>query len=164
MPKTRVNDWTLTMLSMFSLSILGCGSEDVPTAAEDPVDPAGVWTFGIVVTEATGFCTDEQGDSSAHPITITKTGSAPPYSVTASGFLGDPDNVLTGTFDENNRLVITGNYPEDQGRTTPTHDLVATSENRMEGIETWSYTTDPGIEPSGSCTDQKSDVTADRIL
>ncbi len=148
---------TLFVLSMLSIPILGCGDSDA-TAAEDQVDPAGVWTFGIVVTVANGVCAGDEGDASAHPITITKTGSAPPYSVTASGFLGVTTNVLTGTFDENNRLVISGSYPEGGGTTSPTHNLIATGPDRMEGTETWNWTS-----ASGSCPDSKSDVTADRI-
>jgi hypothetical protein len=77
--------------------------------------------------------------------------------VTARGFLGSPNNVLTGTFDANNRLLISGSYPEDGGTTSPLHDLVATSQNRMEGTETWNWT-----DGSGSCPNSRSNVTATR--
>ena len=146
----------LAIVTVLPLAMLACVGG--PTATEQPVDPAGVWIFGIVVTLANGICAGDEGESSAHPITITKTGSAPPYAVTASGFLGDPLNVLTGTFDENNRFVITGTYPEDGGTNSVRHDLVATSANRMEGVENWSWD-----GSSGTCTNSTSDVIADRM-
>ena len=147
----------LAVVTLLSVPMLGCVGGG-PTATGDPVDPAGVWTFGTVVTLANGICAGDEGESSAHPITITKTGSAPPYGITASGFLGDPLNVLTGTFDGNKRLVISGNYPEDGGTNSVLHDLVATSANRMEGYENWSWD-----GPSGTCTNSTSDVIADRM-
>jgi hypothetical protein len=140
-----------------TFALAGCGGGSNPVATGQPVDPAGVWVFNIVVSNATGVCNGEEGESSAHPITITKTGSAPPYQVTARGFLGSPNNVLTGTFDANNRLLISGSYPEDGGTTSPLHDLVATSQNRMEGTETWNWT-----DGSGSCPNSRSNVTATR--
>ncbi len=154
---------TLVMLAMFSVTLLGCGSKnpaEIPPA-EDPVDPAGVWTFSIIVTDAKGDCNGEEGQSSNFPITIAITGgTAPTFNVSASGFLGVPGNVLTGTFNEDaNRLVISGNYPEDGGETTPSHDLVATSANRMEGTETWNWET-----LTESCPNSKSDVQANRVL
>ena len=161
MQKTGAHGWTTrTMLALFSLSILGCGG-GAPTAAEDPVDPAGTWIFTILNTATSGICSDELLDMSEHEITKTKTGAGPPYNVTAIGFLGVATNVLTGTFDENNRLLISGSYPEEAtGTTMATHDLIATSENRMEGTETWTFTTDPDI---GSCVNNQSSVTANRI-
>ncbi len=62
------------------------------------------------------------GESGIDDITVTKTGAAPPYSVTASGFLWDPSNVLTGTFDADNRLLLSSSYAEDGGTTTAEHD------------------------------------------
>jgi hypothetical protein len=143
-------------LAWLAFALAGCSSN--PAAATEPVDPAGVWTFRITVTEATDACDGEEGESSAHPITITRTGSAPPYSIVARGFLGDPNSFLTGTFDANNRLVIAGSYPEDGGTTSSHHDLVATSQNRMEGIETWNWT-----DGNGSCPGSKADVVATRV-
>ena len=145
------------MLATLTFLVLGCAS-DSPTATDEPVDPAGVWTFGIVVTQANGVCDGEEGESSVYPITITKSGSAPPYQISARGFGGDSLNVLTGTFDAGNRLVISGSYLEDGGTTTPMHDLVATGADRMEGTETWNWT-----GPGGSCPGSQSLVTADRI-
>jgi len=111
------------------------------------------------VTSATGICAGEEGQSSAFPITITKTGEAPPYQVTAKGFLEVASNTLTGTFDDNNRLLLnSGSYPEEDGTTTPVHDLTATSENQMVGTETWNFQS-----AEGSCPGSTSSVTATRI-
>lgn len=120
------------------------------------MDPAGTWTFAIVVTEANGICAGEEGDSSNHLITITTPDTAQPFNVSASGFLGVSSNILTGTFD-NNTLTISGSYPEEDGTTTPTHVLVATGANQMVGTETWNFT-----NTMGSCANSKSSVTATR--
>lgn len=144
-----------------AISLAACGGSDSdPTDAtptRDPVDPAGLWTFNIVSTVKTGVCAGEEGTASNFPITITKTGSGPPYNITARGFLGLAANVLTGTFDAENKLVISGSYAVDGGATTATHSLVATSENQMVGTETWSWT-----GSGGTCPNSKSDVTATR--
>ncbi len=145
------------MISALSLPLIACGGDD-PVATIRDVDPAGLWSFGVLVTVATGVCQGEQGDFWSHPITITKTGSSAPYEVTASGFVGSPNAVLTGTFDANNRLVISGSYPEDDGTTFPTHDLVATMPNRMEGTESWNW-----VGPGGECPGSSSSVVATRI-
>ncbi len=153
-PRPRVR--LLATLLPVAVLLTAC-SENDPVAFTEPVDPAGVWRVGIVVTVATGACDGEVGESSVEDITITKTGSAPPYNVTASGFLGDPANVLTGTFDANNRLLLSGSYPEDGGTTTAEHDLIAVSPDRMEGVENWTWS---GTE--GTCPGSQSSVTADR--
>jgi len=154
----------LILFGVLSLPLLGCSTTPTgapsapPTPAPNLVDPAGVWTFDIRVTSATGICAGEEGDSSAHPITITKTGEAPPYQVTARGFLGIASNMLTGTFDESNRLLLnSGSYPEEDGTTTPVHDLTATSESQMVGTETWNFQ-----NSDGSCPGSTSSVTATR--
>jgi len=147
----------LPRASALCLLALGGCSNSNPVATNQPVDPAGVWIFDIVVTDGTGVCDGEEGESSGHPITITKTGSVPPYNIVATGFLGSPNNVLTGTFDANNRLLISGSYPEDGGTTSPSHDLVATGQNRMNGTETWNW-----VGASGSCPNSKSSVVAIR--
>lgn len=97
----------------------------------------------------------------ATEVHITKTGSAPIWDVTARGFLGDPNNELTGSFDEaTGRLVISGSYPEDPpGITTTTHDLTATSDSQMVGTETWNWDDGAG----GTCTGSLSSVTATRV-
>ena len=146
-----------TLVLCLLVATAACGESD-PVASEVLVDPAGVWTFGIVVTVATGACAGEEGESSANAITITKTGSEPPYAITATGFLGDPGNTLTGTFYADNRLVLSGSYSEDGGTTSPSYELVAVSNNRMEGTEDWNWT-----GASGSCPGSQSIVTANRI-
>ncbi|HYV98094.1 MAG TPA: hypothetical protein VE967_11610, partial [Gemmatimonadaceae bacterium] len=113
-----------------AFAALSCGSDTSATATSDPVDPAGVWNFSIVNTVTTGACAGEAGDSSLDPITITKTGSRAPYSVTAKGFLGVQSNVLTGTFSSSKKLTISGSYAEDGGTTTTTHTLTATTPDR----------------------------------
>jgi len=152
----------LVLLGVLSLPLLGCGStpmEPNQKPASNQIDPAGVWTFNILVTKATGICAGEEGDSSGHAITITKVGEAPPYQVTAKGFLGVASNTLTGTFDANNRLLLnSGSYPEEDGTTTPVHDLTATSESAMTGTETWNFQ-----NAEGSCPGSTSTVTATRI-
>jgi hypothetical protein len=160
----------LILFGVLSLPLLGCsttptgapgapGAPPPPTPATNLVDPAGVWTFDIRVTSATGICAGEEGDSSAHRITIMKTGEAPPYQVTAKGFLGIASNMLTGTFDASNRLLLnSGSYPEEDGTTTPVHDLTATSESQMVGVETWNFQ-----NSQGSCAGSTSSVTASRI-
>jgi hypothetical protein len=152
------NPRTVTILAeqttpvAFSISCMNV----VPHPA--PVDPAGIWTFYVVVTTANGICT-EVGGASATTVTITKSGAAPVWNVTARGFLGDPNNVLTGTFDERvNRLLVGGSYPEDRGTTTSSHSLVAISNNRMVGTETWDWSDHQG----GTCPGSTSDVTAIR--
>ncbi len=151
------------MLTMLSVTLLGCG-DDNPTApnevipAEDPVDPEGVWRFAIVVTEATQDCDGEEGESSNPLITIAITGGTEqPFNVSASGFLGVSTNILTRTFD-NNRLLISGSYPEDGGTTTPSHNLIALSDNEMRGTETWGWT-----DGLNSCPGSTSSVTATRV-
>ncbi|MFV1988085.1 MAG: hypothetical protein ACC682_12450 [Gemmatimonadota bacterium] len=147
------------LLGVFSLPLLGCGTTTTAPGTSPPsgqIDPAGIWIFNIRVTVATGICAGEEGDSSAFPITITKTGEAPPYQVTARGFLGVETNMLTGTFDANNRLLLnSGSYPEEDGVTTPVHDLTATSESQMTGTETWNFQ-----NSQGSCPGSESSVTA----
>jgi len=131
---------TLVMLALFTLPMLGCGDDGLTEPSEDPVDPAGTWILNVTVTDATGDCDGEEGISTPETITITITGGTEqPFNVSVSGFLGNPANVLTGTFD-NNRLLISGSYAEDGGTTTATHDLVATSDNRMVGDEAWGWT------------------------
>ena len=149
---------TLVMLAMFSLPILGC--DDDPTAPDpspDPVNPVGTWTFNILVTLATGICDGEAGDISNNVITIASPDTEQPFDVSASGFLGVPTNILTGTFD-NNTLTISGTYPEEDGMTTATHTLVATSDNAMVGGEDWNF-----VNGDGSCPGSVSFVTASRI-
>ncbi len=132
------------LVGAIATGLVACGdTASTVTPSATAVDPAGVWTFVIVVTKATGDCAGEEGQTSSDPITITKTGSAPPYQVTATGFLGISSNTLTGTF-ANNKLVISGSYPEDGGTTTTTHTLVATDDNHMVGDEDWSW-----MEPGG---------------
>jgi hypothetical protein len=155
MPGTSRALVVLTVVGAISAAVLACTSN--PVATSQPVDPAGVWVFDIVVTDGMGSCDGEEGESSAHPITITKTGSAPPYNIVASGFLGNPSYVLTGTFDANNRLLLSGSYPEDGGTTSPNHNLVATGQNRMEGTETWNWT-----QGGSSCPNSTSSVVAIR--
>jgi hypothetical protein len=117
-----------------------------------------VWNFHVEVTEARGVCSDL--DVSDTPITITKSGSAPVWNVTASGFGGDPNNALVGTFNEiGNRLVISGNYPDDGGITTTTHDLLAATENELIGRESWDWSDGGG----GTCPNSGSNVTATRM-
>src|SRR6185503_11714608 len=128
-----------------------CGGGDKVTGASDPVDPAGTWRFVFKNTVATGVCASELGDESSDIITITKTGSAPPYQVVASGFLGVQSNQLVGTFDSKNKLVISGSYSEDGGTTTTSHTLTATSDNVKSGTETWSWT-----GGGGSCPNSKA--------
>jgi hypothetical protein len=158
---------TLVMLAMFSVTLLGCGDDnptdpDTVIPAEDPVDPEGAWIFEITVTDATQDCDGEEGEFSDNEITITITGgTAPSFNVSASGFLGLAGNVLDGTFNEDtNRLVISGDYPEDGGTTSASHDLVATTDNLMLGTETWGWTDGPNT----SCPNSKSDVTAKRVI
>ena len=147
-------------------ALLGCGDDnpvdpDNIIPAENPVDPEGVWTFSITVTDATQDCDGEEGQSSAHPITITITGgTAPILNVSASGFLGVPGNVLSGTFNEDaNRLAISGSYAEDGGTTTPSHDLVAITDDRMVGTETWGWT-----DGLNTCPGSTSSVNATRVV
>jgi hypothetical protein len=150
---------TLVMLAMFSVTLLGCDDDDptAPDPFEDPVDPVGTWTFNILVTEANGICDGEVGVASNEVITIATMDTEQPFDVSASGFLGVPTNILTGTFD-NNILTISGSYPEEDGTTTATHTLVATSANQMVGIETWNFQ-----NTEGSCPGSMSAVTASRI-
>lgn len=89
-------------------------------------------------------------------ITIATMGTEQPFDVSASGFLGVSTNILTGTFD-NNILTISGSYPEEDGTTTATHTLVATSANEMVGTETWNF---ENVE--GNCLNSESSVTATR--
>jgi hypothetical protein len=146
----------LPACSLLLAVAVACGS-DSATGAKDPVDPTGLWRFDIVNTIATGVCSDETGDVSVEMITITRTGSAPPYQVVASGFLDLQSNQLTGTIDSKNKLVISGSYSEDGGTTTTTHSLTATSATSMSGTESWSWT-----GGGGSCPNSKSTVTATR--
>jgi len=150
---------TLVMLAVFALPVLGCDDDNPtdPDPFEDPVDPAGTWTFLILVTEANGICVGEVGVDSNEVITIATTGTEQPFDVIASGFLGVSTNILTGTMD-NNILTISGSYPEEDGTTTATHTLVATSATQMVGIETWDF-----VNVEGSCPGSMSTVTASRI-
>jgi len=154
--------FALLFAAMLALgTVAGCkddSGESMPVPTDEPVDPAGVWTFSITVTKATQDCAGEEGDSSSNPITITKTGSEPPYEITASGFLGISTNTLTGTFDDN-VLTISGSYPEETGTTSPEHVLIATSNNEMRGTETWNWTDSIGNQCPGST----SDVVATRV-
>ena len=84
------------------------------------------------------------------------TGTAQPLNVSVGGFRGVSSNILTGTFD-NNTLTMSGSYQEETGTTSPTHVLVATGANRMEGVETWNFT-----DATGTCPNSKSSVTATR--
>jgi hypothetical protein len=149
------NPWQVTVVANAEIVLqftVTCGPH--PT----PIDPAGVWNFHVEVTEARGVCSDL--DVSDTPITITKSGSAPVWNVTASGFEGDPNNALVGTFNEiGNRLVISGNYPDDGGITTTTHDLLAATENELIGRESWDWSDGGG----GTCPNSGSNVTATRI-
>lgn len=156
MPSTLWRGARAIGLVALSLSVVGCG--DDPVASEDPIDPAGVWRFGAVVTVANGACDGEEGDVWTYPITITKTGSAPPYQVTATGFLGSSSNELTGTFSASNVLTLSGSYSEDMGTTSPEYELVAVSADRMQGTESWNWE-----GPGGTCSGSESTITADRI-
>jgi hypothetical protein len=144
---------------LVAILVLVAACEKDPTAQKDLIDPAGVWQFGVLVAVATGACDGEAGEAWSFPITITKTGSAPPYDIVAKGFLGDPTNVLEGTFTEDNQLVVSGSYPEDGGTTEPRHELVAVSDDRLEGNEYWDWNDGEG----NSCPGSRSLVTADRI-
>jgi hypothetical protein len=123
-----------------------------------PFDPTGSWTFAYEVTTGTGVCAGTEGEKSQHLITITRSGTTYPYAVTASGFLGNSNNVLQGTLDANNLLTLAGSYPEDGGTTTASYKLQAVSGQTMAGPEDWSWTS----PASGSCPDSRSNVIATR--
>ncbi len=136
------------------LLLAGCDSDPTGPNQNQPTSTniAGVWTFDVQVTIATGACEGEEGDGSVTDITITQTGAGP-FVVNAKGFLGSNSNTLTGTLSANgNTLVIAGSYPEDGGTTTATHTLNRTSLTRFDGTESWNWTGDGGDCPGSEAS------------
>lgn len=109
------------------------------------------------MTVATGVCLDEEGQESSLPITITQAAVGPPYSITASGFLGEATNQLTGTLSEDGILELTGSLTESGGTTTSSYALTLEGADRMVGTETWNW-----VGGVGDCPGSKSSVVATR--
>lgn len=145
------------MLACAGLALTSCmtGSSDTPPPPPPPPPGSitGTWSFALVVTVATGVCDGEEGDESTEPITITQTGTA----VTARGFLGVANNQLTGTFNSQNVLQLSGSYSEDGGITTTAYTLTRDGPNQMTGTEAWNW-----VGAGGDCPGSASSVVATR--
>ncbi len=138
----------------FALLVLaGCSSPAGPsgnTGQPTQTNIAGVWLFKVNVTAANGACAGESG-LSTETITITQTGSAFPYAVAASGWIGQPTSTISGSLTATG-MVLSGSYPEDGGTTTTTHTLTRTSLTTFTGTEAWSWTDGNGVCPNGAAT------------
>jgi hypothetical protein len=98
---------------------------------------------------------------STEQVQITQNGEA----ITLSGFIGSPENKLTGNIIRPpssisaDRWVIqvSGSYPEDGGITNSSQVIVINSASDMSGEESWDWS-----GPGESCPGGKASVTATR--
>jgi hypothetical protein len=135
----------------------------IPTTAILPPMPniAGTWLWNLEVTVANGACAGETRVQSPRNVQITQNGAT----VTMSGFLNsNPELTISGivAFDQVSKwwiVNISGEYDEDQGRTSATYILTLNnSYDVMTGEESWSWSGGGGTCPGG-----KSVVTANKL-
>lgn len=143
----------------------GCatGEPVVPPPGPPPPPPpppgptiAGSWTFQWQVVVETGICND-LGEISSETITLTQSGAAAPFTVSARGFLGSSNNQVTGTMNAQRAIALTGSYAEGGGTTASVYALTWDGQNAITGTETWTWT-----GGAGSCPNAQSTVTATR--
>lgn len=148
------------LLAMVML-VMACDSTGAPLPPPPPPPPptsvAGSWDFSWVVTEATGDCASELGETTTAVITIAQSGSTTPFNLALSGFHGDDDNELFGFLSSNGVVTFHGALPEDGGTTNSIYELQWDGEDEMTGSESWSWT-----HESGACPGSESSVAATR--
>jgi hypothetical protein len=130
---------------------------------------AGTWRFTTDVTEANGRC---QGDDTL-PATVRdiEIRAVNFQEISASGFLGVPTHVLTGTL-QDGFLAFSGCYPEDGGTTAAIYRLAAPVPfQTLSGTETWDWHDVPNLSclaatlptRAAECPDGESTVTAVKL-
>jgi hypothetical protein len=127
----------------------------------DNIDLSGDWNFHFVVTAAEGVCSpDDIGVESDETITITQGNSMDPdiYYLEFAGFQGSLGNIIFGWLTNWNTVQVSGDYPEDGGTTTTTHNLKILTANMMVGEEEWSWS-----GGNQSCPNGRATITATRI-
>jgi hypothetical protein len=121
----------------------------------DNIDLSGDWKFHFVVTAAEGICSpDDVGVESDETIIITQGDSMDPniYYLEFAGFQGSLGNIIFGWLTNWNTVQMNGDYPEDGGTTTTTHNLTLITANMMVGEEEWSWSGGDESCPNGRAT------------
>lgn len=147
---------SLPILAVAFIS-LGC-ADDEPFTGPTSSDLEGTWNFGVTITHETGDCEGNNEPPWNAEVEITQVGDA----VTVTGdWHSDPGtgtHTFAGTL-SGNQLVLDGSYPEAGGTLLALYELTVNADfNRMEGTETWTWTSATEL-----CHDSQSVVVANRV-
>lgn len=148
------------ILTLAVITSLGC-ADDEPFVGPESSTLTGTWNFGVTIFLETGDCAGNNEPPWNAEIEIVQDVD---NSVTATGdWHSDPGtgpHTFAGTFDPDAlTLVLDGHYPEAGGTLLALYQLdVNPNYNRMEGTESWTWTSDMEL-----CHDSQSTVVANRV-